>query len=907
MKDHRKNLSIKATIIMVFIIVMMVSALSIGSIIFVSWFNSSEETIKIIATTIADNLYDRIFSFMQVPIQLNEANHKIIEHGILDLSNEPLRDCFFVGVLNSNDSEIYSFSYGTANGEYYGARKNELGVTEIMRNNAATNGESWYYSVNENLTAGEITLKLGKFDPRTRAWYTTVEQSRQPSFSPVYKHFVMEDLTISAAWPVIDKNGSLQGVLGTHMLLSDIGIYLEDAVRDYNGYALIIEKETGFLIANSMNAHNFSVLQNGTLLRNQIDEIQNPFLKSTLERYRVHEDPHFTMKFDHERAYISVREIQMNGIDWVLLMAIPGAPFLSHVINSIYLTVVLVLIALGISFLIYHSVARRLMKPIDSLLEVTGAISSGDLTKRARVVRNDEIGSITESINIVADNMQSLINNLENKVEGRTKELQKANFDLEESKNRLKLLLDSTAEGIYGIDLNGDCTFCNASTVSILVYQSQEELLGKNMHTLIHHSYANRSPFLTEDCKILKSIKEGKGYKADDEVFWRADGTSFYVAYHSYPQIKNGQVIGGVITFMDITGRKQKEEQIEYLRCHDILTGIHNRSCYEENVIDIDVPANLPLSVIFADINGLKMTNDIFGHAAGDELVKRSAKILKQICRKTDILARIGGDEFIVLLPKTDEQEAKKMMSEIKNKFINERVEAIKCSISLGMATKVVADKPIQEVTADAENEMYKDKTTNRKFVNDDIINTLLESLHLESPREKQHSVFVKFFCEKLGTALNLPEMEISKLQRAAYIHDIGKITLDKDLLIKKILSAEEYEIMKQHPVIGYRLLNLFDNTLDLAEYVYGHHERWDGSGYPRGLKNEQIPLLSRILSIAEAYERVLNRGEQAISERKKNAAMELKSGAGTQFDPEIVSVFIKLVENMDIEEAMHR
>ena len=79
------------------------------------------------------------------------------------------------------------------------------------------------------------------------------------------------------------------------------------------------------------------------------------------------------------------------------------------------------------------------------------------------------------------------------------------------------------------------------------------------------------------------------------------------------------------------------------------------------------------------------------------------------------------------------------------------------------------------------------------------------------------------------------------------------------------------------------------------------------GSGYPRGLKNEQIPLLSRILSIAEAYERVLNRGEQAISERKKNAAMELKSGAGTQFDPEIVSVFIKLVENMDIEEAMHR
>ena len=242
--------------------------------------------------------------------------------------------------------------------------------------------------------------------------------------------------------------------------------------------------------------------------------------------------------------------------------------------------------------------------------------------------------------------MQSLIENLELNVQERTRELHKVNSQLEASKDDLQLILNTAAEGIYGIDLKGNCTFCNKSCIEILGYNDQTELLEKNMHQLIHHTHRDGTPYSTEECKIYNAIIKGQGSHMEDEVFWRADGTSFDVEYYSYPQIKNGEITGAVVTFMDISERKQKEAEIQYLNCYDTLTGLHNRRCFEDNRAKIDIPDNIPLSVIFADINGLKMTNDIFGHTAGDNLIKKSSEILQQVCRQNDVVARVGGDEF---------------------------------------------------------------------------------------------------------------------------------------------------------------------------------------------------------------------------------------------------------------------
>ncbi len=873
---------------------MLVTVSSIGYLVFTSWFSSAKQTTEAIAEEMNENINNKVNSFLYVPELINKTNHRIIANGILDFSDIEHRDQFFTGVLSSYDTEVYSFSYGTANGEYYGARRNENNIIEIMRNNASTGGNSWYYSVNEDMTAANLVVQAGKFDPRTRAWYKAAVETKGSIFSPVYKHFVMNDLTISFATPIYDKTGELQGVLGNHMLLTDIGAYLKNAVRKYNGYAVILEKDTNKLIANSMGISNFNVLQDGTLERYDINEIQNTDIRDAYEQYNTDLDPHFFYEGTEQNLHINVQEIHREGLDWVVISAIPESLLIMPVIQGIQFTAVITILVLLLSFLIFNIIARKLLIPINKLLHAADALLSGDLDSRVDITRNDEIGKISESFNKVADKMQYIINNLEAAVKERTEELYRTNVSLEENKNQLRLILDSAAEAIYGIDLNGNCTFCNRNCIEILGYTNEDELLGKNMHNHIHYNRVDGTPMPLKECKIFQAFKDGKGTQVEDEVFWKSDGTSIDVEYHSFPQIKNGEIIGAVVTFMDITTRKQRENEIQYLNYHDTLTGLYNRRCFDKNRMKIDIEDNLPLSVIFADINGLKMTNDIFGHAAGDDLIKKSASILVDSCRENDFVARVGGDEFIILLPNTTEKDAEKILARIRSGFSAARVAAIKCSISIGLDTKRGPDQSLDEIMANAENAMYKDKTMNRKSINKEIIDAIMEVLHSKSPKEKQHSVEVSKLCGEVGYFLNLSDPEINRLKRAGYLHDIGKIILDEEELDKEHMTEEEVEIVRQHSVTGYRILNLFDDTVDLAEYIYSHHERWDGTGYPRGLQGEDIPLISRIISIVETYERVLNRSELSKEERKQSAIEVIKKGAASQFDPYIAELFIR-------------
>jgi len=181
--------------------------------------------------------------------------------------------------------------------------------------------------------------------------------------------------------------------------------------------------------------------------------------------------------------------------------------------------------------------------------------------------------------------------------------------------------------------------------------------------------------------------------------------------------------------------------------------------------------------------------------------------------------------------------------------------------------------------------------------VNEKLFDQIQTSLHARSEQEKQHSYVVRDMCHRLGVEMEISEEELKRLQRAAYVHDIGKIILGSDLLEKQHLLEEEYELFKQHPAFGYRIMNLYDGTLDLADIVYSHHERWDDNGYPRGLQGEQIPLLARIIAIVEAYERVLTRGDLEESERKQNALQVIIDHAGTQFDPNIARVFVRMLD----------
>ncbi|MDW7667944.1 MAG: diguanylate cyclase [Bacillota bacterium] len=479
-------------------------------------------------------------------------------------------------------------------------------------------------------------------------------------------------------------------------------------------------------------------------------------------------------------------------------------------------------------------------------------------------------------------------------------EKEKTAEKIKEHKEQLQLILDSTAEGIYGMDNEGNCTFCNKKGIELLGYENQDELIGKNMHYKIHYSYKDGIPMKLEDCKIVQSFQRGSKAHVDDEVFWRKDGTSFDVEYDSHPQMKDGKVVGGVVTFSDNTEKKIQEEKIHYISTHDSLTDLYNRRYFEDQLKGIDVKENLPISVIIGDVNSLKQTNDIFGHRAGDRLLKEVAKSIRKVCRDEDIVARIGGDEFGIILANTDELGTEKVIERINESLSEVKIEAIKATISLGYNIKTKEIEDISRILEDAEDDMYKKKTLTRDSVNEELINTIVDTLHNKSVREKTHSENVGKLAKEMGEKLNLDTSEVLKLENVGYVHDIGKIVLRDELLNKlKDLTLEEKEKFQQHPLVGYRILNLFDHTLSLAEIVLSHHENFDGSGYPEEIKGEEIPYMSRIIRIVESFDSMTNEySYKPFTEEE--ALKEMKNNSGKLYDTELLNTFINKVIKKD-------
>lgn len=358
-----------------------------------------------------------------------------------------------------------------------------------------------------------------------------------------------------------------------------------------------------------------------------------------------------------------------------------------------------------------------------------------------------------------------------------------------------------------------------------------------------------------------------------------------------------GQPVELIGIAQDVTDRKLAEDKILYLSYRDQLTGLYNRRFYEEELRRLDVVKNYPLTIVMADVNGLKLINDSFGHASGDELLKKVAEVFKKNCRKNETIARLGGDEFILLLPRMNAQETEQLLQRIKLMASHEKVGSIEISISFGYETKNSSAQKIEEVLKKAEDHMYKKKLFESPSMRGKTIKAIINTLHEKNPREEQHSHRVSNLCQSMGMALGLSEVEVQELKTVGLLHDIGKVAIEEDILNKPgKLTEDEWEEIRRHPEIGYRILSTVNDMSEMADYVLAHHERWDGKGYPKGLQGIDIPLQPRIIAIAEAYDAMTSERSYRNALSTEVAIEELRKNAGIQFDPLFVEIFIDKV-----------
>ncbi len=356
-----------------------------------------------------------------------------------------------------------------------------------------------------------------------------------------------------------------------------------------------------------------------------------------------------------------------------------------------------------------------------------------------------------------------------------------------------------------------------------------------------------------------------------------------------------GTIAGVVLVFRDVTDKREQRKKIEYMSFHDGLTGLYNRHFFAEEMRRLDTSRNLPISILMGDLNSLKLTNDIFGHSFGDILLTRMAAVMRSVCRADDIIARWGGDEFVLLLPKTNLKEAENIAWRIKEMVSKQQICAIKCSIAIGCDTKKIASEDIIQTLNNAEANMYVTKTLERDAIQNLELGFIID-FYKENQAENRHARRVSELCGKLGQALKLPAIAIRQLKEAGHLHDIGKIVFSPDLLDKDShLNPREHKGIEQHPIIGNRILNYFDETHQLAEAVLTHHENWDGSGYPKGLKGEEIPLFARIISVVDTYDHLLHPHRKSVTIGKGEVLQEIERRSGTQFDPRIAKIFLNL------------
>jgi diguanylate cyclase (GGDEF)-like protein len=462
--------------------------------------------------------------------------------------------------------------------------------------------------------------------------------------------------------------------------------------------------------------------------------------------------------------------------------------------------------------------------------------------------------------------------------------------DLKKQKVLLQASIDSTNNmEIFALDRNYNyLTFNQFHKTSMQTYYGVEITNESNFIEMI-----NNDKIRSRLIKSIDKVFNGESFKHVIEI---EDQKNHFLEEVFSPIYNDQEIVGVTIFIEDITIRKQYENEILALSYKDSLTGLNNRRKHQEQLLKLNVGKYHPISVLFFDINGLKVMNDAFSHQDGDKLIVMVSSIIKEMFADYEsYISRIGGDEIVVLCPNTDSDTAKTLANKTKIKIENQQINHMALSVSYGVSQKGEEDN-FEEIINRAESDLYKNKLFESGSHRSETIKTILNTLKTKDVYSEEHSKRVSDICRQIGKKLGMTKQDLNLLTMISNLHDIGKIAIEDKILNKPgKLTLEEWDIMKRHPETGYRILSTLPEYGEIALDILSHHERYDGKGYPRGIKGEDIPIRARIISVADAYDAMTSDRPYRKKMTHEEAVTELIDNKGTQFDPKIIDIFMSI------------
>ncbi|PKK97974.1 MAG: hypothetical protein CVV57_09595 [Tenericutes bacterium HGW-Tenericutes-2] len=475
-------------------------------------------------------------------------------------------------------------------------------------------------------------------------------------------------------------------------------------------------------------------------------------------------------------------------------------------------------------------------------------------------------------------------------------ERKKLEHDLYESNQKYVAIFEKSPVAIEFFDANGRHMYANDAAIELFGVVYPEKLKGMELFT-----NPNLNPELVEKIANFEHIGIEIEYDFDlvkeKNLYETTKSGRRILKLSITPLIMDNKLNGYILHSEDITLERQKQKEIEYLSYHDYLTNLYNRRYFVRSYHRFTTKNRYPLGIMMIDINGLKIINDAYGHTQGDITIKMVSKLLMKVFGNDDVVARIGGDEFAVLVPETDPLKMQAYKDSIVKLTKDIVIGNIEISLAIGYDVINDASKDIDELLSTAENYLYRHKVTVGTSIRNHAIKAILNTLTDKYQEEKIHSKRVSSFCKIIGMELGIQQEELDLLELAGMYHDIGKISIPDAILNKPgKLTDEEYEIIKTHTLVGYQILKAADEYSGLAEYALSHHERWDGRGYPKGLKGTEIPLFSRIINVADSFEAMTADRPYRKGMSLEDAIKEIKRCSGSQFDPEIAEIFVNKI-----------